>query len=120
MVVAILSFQLLVVVPAVKNPASLPGFVGVVALYTPYAIAFIFMVTNTAHHIIIEKRRKILDKDIADLKEATPEALEEAIGDEQAAEIAAYRKKVAAQGRALLQAEIDAIQRWRADKRRAE
>lgn len=112
-VVSILSFQLLVAVPAVRDPDSEPGIVGVVALYTPYIISFIFFVTNTLHHKIIEKPRKVLDTTIAALKEVTPEQLSDVAASEQHnVEIASYREKIAARGRSLLRAEIDAIQRW--------
>jgi hypothetical protein len=112
LVIAILCFQLLVVVPSVQDIGAEPGFVGVVALYTPYVIFFIFVVVNTTHHMLVEKPRKILDTTTTALEDITPEELAEAIGSEQHVEITAYQEQVAAQGRSLVRAEIDTIKRW--------
>ena len=112
LVISILSFQLLVVVPSVRDAGSSPGIVGTIALYTPYVIFFIFVVTNTAHHKMIENPKKKLNSTIAELTEVGPDEISEALGAAHHQEIVSYQEKVFAQGRSLVQAEIVAIKRW--------
>lgn len=117
---AILCFQVFVAIPAVGDEGTDPTIVGVIALYTPYVIGIFFFTSLTLHHKMIEKPRKLLYTTLDALKEATPEALSK-VGDagQDHAEIAAYRAQVAAQGRSLVQAEIDAMWRWLDARRRA-
>lgn len=70
---------------------------------------------------LIEKPAKALDSTLAALKETTPEELAEITGSDQPhVEIVFYQRKVVAQGRALVRAEIDAMQRWLNARRPAE
>jgi hypothetical protein len=104
---------LFVAVPAVRRGGTSPTFTTVIVLYTPYVTFFLFAVTNTLHHKIIEKPRKIMDTAIAYLKEATPEEIS-AITDaeRQRIEISSYQERVTGEGRQLLRGEIEAMRRW--------
>ncbi len=110
---SLLSFQLFVVVPAVRKPESTPEIVAIVAYFTPYVIFLFFVTALALHRKLIEKPRKVLDTTLDELKEVTPEELaENTAGETLHGEISAYLEQVTAQGRTLVQAEIAAIQRW--------
>lgn len=113
MVVTFVCLELFVAVPAVRRGGTSPTFTTVIVLYTPYVTFFLFAVTNTLHHKIIEKPRKIMDNAIASLKEATPEEIA-GINDIERArvEINSYLERVAGEGRQLLRGEIEAMRRW--------
>lgn len=113
---SLLSFQWFVGIPAVQNSDANPTMVGVIALYTPYIIGVFFFTTLTLHHKLIEKPRNAARATLDALDEATPDE-RLAIESAEQAEIISYRGQVAAQGRALVKAEVEAIQRW-LDKRR--
>jgi hypothetical protein len=110
---SIVSFQLFVAIPVLRDPMTEPTLVGIIALYTPYIFGVIFFVTLTANFKVVEKPRKILRTTLTGLEEADSEKLSEVAGSEhQHSEIASYLEKVAAQGRPLVNAEVDAILRW--------
>ena len=113
MVVTFVCLELFVAVPAVRQNGTSPTFTTVIVLYTPYVTFFLFAVTNTLHHKIIEKPRKIMDATIAALKEATPEEIA-AITDakRQSIEISSYQERVTGEGRPLVRGEIEAMRRW--------
>ena len=110
--IMLLCFQLLVAVPAVRDPGSSPDFVSILALYTPYLIGTFFFTALTLYNKYIEKPRKLVDATLAALKEVTPDDPPDLAGAERHDEIAAYREKVVAQGRAPVRAEVEAMQRW--------
>jgi hypothetical protein len=119
MIPSLLSFLLLVVVPAVGNPDTAPGIIGTIALYTPYVIGFMFFTSLTAYHKFVEKPRKLARGVLADLEEIGPEDLAAVLaGAPSDADIDEYQRRVAALGRGLLRGELDAIQR-RIDRLRA-
>lgn len=109
--VSLLCFQWFVGIPAVQNSDANPTVVGVIALYTPYIIGVFFFTTLTLHHRLIEKPRHITRATLDALTEAAQEELS-AIEAADQPEILSYRGQVAAQGRALVRAEVEAIQRW--------
>ena len=108
---SLLCFQWFVGIPAVQNSDANPTVVGVIALYTPYIIGVFFFTTLTLHHKLIEKPRNEARATLDALDEATRDERLAIDGAEQA-EIISYRGQVAAQGRTLVKAEIEAIQRW--------
>lgn len=121
MAVCILCFQFLVAVPAVRNEGADPSWVAILALYTPYLIGAFFFTTLTLYNRVIEKPAKLLDRTLAALRETTPEELAEIAGSGQLhIEIVSYQQKVMTQGRALVRAEIEAIQRWLNSRRSTE
>ncbi len=110
--ITLLCFQFFVALPAVRDPASSPDFVSILALYTPYLIGGFFFTTLTLYNKKIEKPRKHVDATLAALKEAAPEELADIGEYERHEAVAAYRAQVAAQGRSLVRAEIKAMQDW--------
>ena len=118
MVVTFVCLELFVAVPAVRRGGTSPTFTTVIVLYTPYVTFFLFAVTNTLHHKIIEKPRKIMDTAIASLKEATPEEMSSiSDAERQQIEISTYQEQVSTQGRPLMRGEVEAMRRW-LDKRK--
>ena len=87
--------------------------VGIITYYFPYLTFVIFTVGNNLHIKHIEKPSKLLDTTIAELSEVTADEISSVIDDkEHSAEIVSYMEQVAAQGRSLVGAEMDAIQKW--------
>ena len=118
--VCILCFQFLVAIPAVRDESSNPSWVAILALYTPYLIGAFFFTSLTLYNKMIENPAKKLDTTLTALQEATAEELAEITHSEpHPAEITVYQKKVADQGRSLVRAEIDAMQRWLAARKPA-
>ncbi|HHM04977.1 MAG TPA: hypothetical protein ENJ19_04435 [Gammaproteobacteria bacterium] len=119
--IGIVCFQLFVTIPAMRDPKAEPGFIGVVTLYTPYIIGAFIFTAHALNHKLIEKPRKV-QRTLRDaLTAASPEQLAETLGRETPyAEIAAYQQQVAAQGRALVQGELEMMQRWIEQRRSAE
>ncbi len=112
-VLSLLSIAVFVVIPTMRNPAAEPSIVAVTAYFTPYLIFPVFVIGLHLHNKHIEKPSHAVTAIIKALKEVAAEELSEVVGTEQQyAEIDAYRGKVAVQGRSLVQAEIDAAQRW--------
>ncbi len=112
-IISLVTFQITVIVPAVRNPETSPTFLAIVALFIPYMAFILFFIANHLRHKIIENPRKALKTYIATLEEIPPEeqeALAAAIAaGEFPAEVADYQRRVAALGRALVRAEADAI-----------
>jgi len=102
------AFILIVVFPLLENPE-----VGIIFYFFPYLTFLIFIVGNHLHIKNIEKPSKKLDKTIAELSEVSPEEISSVIDDkESSSEITSYINRVEAQGRSLVRAEVDAIQKW--------
>lgn len=112
-VIALVIFQLTVIVPAVRNPETSPTFLAIVALFLPYMAFLLFIGANNLRHKLIENPRKALKTFIAGLDEATAEELASLETIEADATLRAaidrYRAKVAAHGRGLLRGELEAI-----------
>jgi hypothetical protein len=112
-IILLITFQLTVIVPAVRDPETSPTFLAVVALFMPYMAFILFFIANHFRHKIIENPRKALKVYLMTLDEITPEEQEELIaapgGGEHDSTVAAYRNRVAALGRRLLRGEVDAI-----------
>jgi len=112
-VASVLGFILLVAVPSIKEPDADGDIVFMFTYFMPYLIFAVFVLGNKWHIKLIEKPSKVLDATIATLHEVTTEELAEFIDSWQHHdEIASYQEKVTAQGQSLVQAEIDAMQRW--------
>lgn len=112
LLVSIVLFQLLVAAPAAGNDSTDPTVVGIIALYTPYIIGAFIFTSLTLHHKMIENPRKEVSTTLAALEEATPQEISEALDSAQRNnEVTLYQEKVAAQGRSLVRAELDAMQR---------
>jgi len=113
MVLSVLAFQLLVIVPHLKEDSPYPGAVGLFVFYVPYIFGAMFFGSLTLYSLKIEKPGRLLKAALAALEEITAEDISDVIGSEPPPmEIAAYQEKVAALGRPLVQGELDAIQRW--------
>jgi hypothetical protein len=112
-IVALVTFQITIIVPAVRNPETSPTFLAIVALFIPYMAFILFFIANHLRHKIIENPRKALKAYMASLEAITPEEqaqLAAAIdAGELPGEVAAYQRKVAALGRPIVRGEIDAI-----------
>lgn len=112
LLLSIVLFQLFIAAPAAGNDSTDPTLVGIIALYTPYIIGAYIFSSLTLHHKMIENPRKDVRTTLASLEEVTPEEMSAIAGAAQDnSDVAAYREKVAAQGRPLVRAELDAIQR---------
>ena len=110
---SILGFILFVAIPRIKEPDADQELVFMFTYAMPYVLFVVFIVSNNLHIKKIEKPSKALDAIIKGLQEVTDEELDKACAGWRAHEpIAAYREKVAAQGRPLVQAEVDAIAQW--------
>lgn len=109
-VLTLVTTALIGIIPAVNKPESSQDLAFVVSYFSPYLILPMFVIGNHLHIKKIEKPRKKLDAVIAGLTEAEPEALAEVADGHP--EIDRYRQQVAAQGRALVKAELDAMARW--------
>lgn len=109
----LVGFSFFVLRPILDDPGVEPTFVAVIAYFVPYLIFPAFIIGNKLFNKHCEKPRKMLDTTIAGLTEATPEERSE-IGraERDHPEVAVYLKKVAAQGRPLMRAEVDAIRNW--------
>lgn len=80
--------------------------------FLPYLTFVIFIVGNDIHIKKIEKPSKLLDATIAELSEVKADEISSVIDDkEHPTEIASYLERVAAQGRSLVRAEMDAIKK---------
>lgn len=102
------AFIVIVVLPMLENPE-----VGIIFYFFPYLTFLIFIIGNDLHIKRIEKPSNILDKTIMSLGEAPADEISTVIDDkEHSAEITSYMDRVAAQGRSLVRAEVDAIQKW--------
>ncbi len=112
-IISLVTFQITVIVPAVRNPETSPTFLAIVALFIPYMAFILFFIANHLRHKIIENPRKALKQYIDGLEALTPEeqeALDAAIASgELSAEAADYQRRVTALGRALVRAEHEAI-----------
>jgi len=113
MVLSVLAFQLLVIVPQLKEDSPHPGIVGLVVFYVPYFFGAMFFGSLTLYSMKIEKPGRLLKAALAALEEVTPDEISKLTGAEPPPmEISAYQKKVAALGRPMVQGEFDVIQRW--------
>lgn len=113
MVLSVLAFQLLVIVPHLKEDSPYPGAVGLFVFYVPYIFGAMFFGSLTLYSMKIEKPGRLLKAALAAIEEVTPDEISKVIGPEPPPmEIAAYQEKVAAMGRPLVKGELDAIQRW--------
>ena len=113
MVLSVLSFQLLVIVPQLKDDSPYPGAVGLFVFYVPYIFGAMFFGSLTLYSLKIEKPGRLLKAALAAIEEVTPDEISKVIGPEPLPmEIAAYQEKVATLGRPLVRGELDAIQRW--------
>lgn len=113
MVLSVLAFQLLVIVPQLKDDSPHPGLVGLFVFYVPYLFGAMFFGSLTLYSMKIEKPGRLLKAALAAVEEVTPDETSEVIGPEPSPmEIAAYQEKVATLGRPLVRGELDAIQRW--------
>ena len=103
-----LAFLLMFIIPLMRKPE-----VGIITYYFPYFTFAIFIVGNHFHIKNIEKPSNLLDKTIEALTEVEAGEINGAIGEkEHTAEITSYMDQVAVQGRSLVHAEVDAIQKW--------
>jgi len=103
-----LAFLLLFIIPLMRKPE-----VGIITYYFPYFTFAIFIVGNHFHIKNIEKPSNLLDKTIEELSQVEADEISSVIDKkEHSAEIASYTERVAAQGRSLVRAELDAIQKW--------
>ncbi len=111
--ISLVVFQLVVIVPAVRNPDTSPTFLAIVALFIPYMAFILFFTANHFRHKIIENPRKALKTYMASLEALSPEehAMLSATIDagEHPAEVIVYQRKVAALGRSMVRGEADAI-----------
>ncbi len=113
LVLALLSFMLLVVVPVVNEPNT-EGTLVFLAVYTlPYVFFTVFVVGNTMHHKKVDVPQKALRIAEASLEEITQEEIEELTAPCQThTPLSAYQSQVASQGRALFKGELDAMRSW--------
>ncbi len=103
------AFLVIFVIPMMTDQPEL----GIITYYFPYLTFVIFIVGNNLHIKRIEKPSKLLDTTISELSEVDADEISSVINDkEHPAEIASYLERVAAQGRSLVRAEMDAIQKW--------
>ncbi|MFZ5593041.1 MAG: hypothetical protein ACOY4D_02030 [Pseudomonadota bacterium] len=95
-----------------NKPSSDPTVVTAFVLFTPYTVFFVFNVYNILRHRRIEEPRKEVRTALASLDDLAPEGVETVVdwGRRNAA-IAEYQGRVAAQGRVLVQGEMDAMKR---------
>lgn len=102
------ALMIIFVFPMFEKPET-----GIITYFFPHITFVIFIVGNHLHIKNIEKPSKALDKTIIALDSVTPDDINNTLEDkEHPAEIVSYLEKVAAQGRSLVQAEIDEIQKW--------
>lgn len=95
-----------------NKPSSDPTVVTAFVLFTPYTVFFVFNVYNILRHRRIEEPRKELRAALASLADLAPEEIETVVAwGRQNAAIADYQARVAAQGRSLVQGEVDAMKR---------
>jgi len=110
-IVSYLIFMIVVVIPMIAK--AKPDW-GIATYFIPYLTFAIFIIGNELHIKKIEKPSKLLDRNIAGLTEGPVDEINAIINcKEQNDEIVSYIEKVTAQGRSLIKAEIDAIQKWR-------
>lgn len=109
-VVIYMAIMIIFVIPQMKEEDP---SLGILTYFFPYLTFAIFIVGNHLHIKNIEKPSKQLDKTIEELNEVTDDEVNSVIDDkEHPTEIASYLERVTAQGRSLVRAEIDAIQKW--------
>ena len=102
------AFVLIFIWPMLEKPET-----GIIFYFFPYVTFIIFIVGNELHIKKIEKPSKLLDATIAELNEVPADEIDGFMdGKELSSEIASYIEKVSAQGRSLVRAELDAIQKW--------
>ncbi|MDH3327576.1 MAG: hypothetical protein OEM38_12800 [Gammaproteobacteria bacterium] len=102
-----LAFIFIFVFPMLENPE-----VGIIFYFFPHLTFVIFIVGNHLHIKNIEKPSKLLDMTITELSEVEASEIDSIIDKkEHSAEITSYMEQVAAQGRSLVRAEADAIQK---------
>jgi len=113
LVLSLLSFMLIVVVPAVSQP-NIEGTLVFLAAYTlPYFFFTIFVVGNTMHHNKVDVPQKALRIAEASLEEVSQEEIEElADACQTHATLGAYQSQVETQGRALFKGELEAMRLW--------
>ena len=109
-VVAYVTLMIVTVIPMIGKAE--PDW-AMMFYFLPYLTFVIFIVGNDIHIKKIEKPSKLLDKSIAELTAGPVDEINTIINDKkQAGEIVSYLDQVAAQGRSLVCAEIDAIKKW--------
>ena len=110
-VIAYVTLMIIYIIPMITTTDE-PDW-GIITYFIPYFTFAIFVIGNDLHIKWIEKPSKLLDKDIADLNEAPIDDINAIINDKkQSDEITSYLKQLTAQGRSLIQAELDAIKKW--------
>lgn len=97
------------IIPLLDNPGAEPDIVGLFAYLTPYMFVALFVVGNTMHHNRIEKPRKALEAWMDGLVDAAPEALAALDADALSPQAAGYLRRLTAQGRVPVQAELGAM-----------
>lgn len=109
-VVSLLGFAAWAVLPTLKDPGVEPNLVAIIGYFIPYFVFFMFFVGISLHRRRIERPRERLVELRDSLEAADAGVLAEVgtVGDLDPV-IAAYRARVAAQGRALTVAEARAI-----------
>ncbi len=112
LLVAILSFVLLVGVPVVNDPSTEVGIVFITVYTLPYLVVSVFVVGNTLHHSRVEVPRKALRTAEAALQEGARADIDALSDAWTHAPLGAYQRQVASQGRVLLQGEVEAMRRW--------
>ena len=112
-VVALVSFLLIVIVPIAGQSSTDGGIVFVIAYSLPYLFFTVFVVGNTMHHHQVEAPRKILETAEEALEEGEQEDIDALFDAYQAnAPLGAYQCQVESQGRALFKGELEAMRRW--------
>jgi len=109
-VIAYGTFMIVTVIPMIAKAE--PDW-GMITYFFPHFTFAIFWIGNDVHIKKIEKPSKLLDKNIASMTEEEVDKISSVINEkEQPDEIVSYMEQVTAQGRLLLGAEIEAIQKW--------
>ncbi|MDH5301460.1 MAG: hypothetical protein OEW58_08880 [Gammaproteobacteria bacterium] len=106
LVVVYVTFVIKVIIPMMAEAE--PDW-GMATYFFPYFTFVIFVVGNDLHIKFIEKPSKLLDKTIAGLTEASAVKTN---NKQPPDNISRYVTQVAAQGRPLVQAEVDAMNEW--------